>query len=310
MRIVVHGQQAFGKSVLEALLNRGEDVGGVFCAPAAPGGRVDPLAGSRRGARLARVPAQVVPQAGGAGHLCGPGKRPVRDGLRDAVRPRRGAEPAAPRHHPVPPVAAAAPPRAELDQLADHLGREADGPDDFLARQRPRHRADPAAEDRWTSQTPTPWEACISTSFTPWAWRRCWRRWIRCATARRRKSRKTRRTPPTKAGAARSRSKSTGTSPSTRCGTSSAAPTRNPAPGVRWPAGRYRFMTPANSPAGADSPTRRNHRRGRGRHSSVAAIGGHVSTCSASGPPAARKWPPAPLPRKPDCNPASCLGGS
>ena len=43
MRIVVHGQQAFGKSVLEALLSRGENVVGVFCAPAAPGGRVDPL---------------------------------------------------------------------------------------------------------------------------------------------------------------------------------------------------------------------------------------------------------------------------
>ena len=45
MRIVVHGQQAFGKSVLEALLERGENVVGVYCAPApADGrGRVDPL---------------------------------------------------------------------------------------------------------------------------------------------------------------------------------------------------------------------------------------------------------------------------
>ena len=45
MRIVVHGQQAFGKSVLEALLGRGENVVGVFCAPepAQGGGRVDPL---------------------------------------------------------------------------------------------------------------------------------------------------------------------------------------------------------------------------------------------------------------------------
>ena len=33
MRIVVHGQQAFGKSVQEALLERGEDVVGVYCAP-------------------------------------------------------------------------------------------------------------------------------------------------------------------------------------------------------------------------------------------------------------------------------------
>jgi methionyl-tRNA formyltransferase len=44
MRIVVHGQQAFGKSVLEALLERGENVVGVYCAPdPAGGGRVDPL---------------------------------------------------------------------------------------------------------------------------------------------------------------------------------------------------------------------------------------------------------------------------
>ena len=33
MRIIVHGQQAFGKSVLEALLDRGEDVVGVYCEP-------------------------------------------------------------------------------------------------------------------------------------------------------------------------------------------------------------------------------------------------------------------------------------
>lgn len=43
MRIVVHGQQAFGKAVLEALLKRGEEVVGVFCAPDAPGRPVDPL---------------------------------------------------------------------------------------------------------------------------------------------------------------------------------------------------------------------------------------------------------------------------
>ncbi|HEY7494248.1 MAG TPA: methionyl-tRNA formyltransferase [Candidatus Tectomicrobia bacterium] len=43
MRIVVHGQQAFGKSVLEALLARGEQVVGVYCAPEKPGQRPDPL---------------------------------------------------------------------------------------------------------------------------------------------------------------------------------------------------------------------------------------------------------------------------
>ena len=33
MRIVVHGQQAFGKAVLEALLKRGENVIAVYVAP-------------------------------------------------------------------------------------------------------------------------------------------------------------------------------------------------------------------------------------------------------------------------------------
>jgi methionyl-tRNA formyltransferase len=43
MRIVVHGQQAFGKIVMEALLERGEDVIAVYCGPEKEGQRVDPL---------------------------------------------------------------------------------------------------------------------------------------------------------------------------------------------------------------------------------------------------------------------------
>ena len=43
MRLVVHGQQAFGKAVLERLLERGEDVVGVFCAPDREGRPTDPL---------------------------------------------------------------------------------------------------------------------------------------------------------------------------------------------------------------------------------------------------------------------------
>ena len=43
MRIIVHGQQAFGKSVLEALLDRGEDVAGVYCAPDREGRPPDPI---------------------------------------------------------------------------------------------------------------------------------------------------------------------------------------------------------------------------------------------------------------------------
>jgi methionyl-tRNA formyltransferase len=43
MRIVVHGQQAFGKAVLEALLKRGENVIAGYVAPEKPGAKADPL---------------------------------------------------------------------------------------------------------------------------------------------------------------------------------------------------------------------------------------------------------------------------
>ena len=43
MRIVVHGQQAFGKAVLEALIRRGDNVVAVYVAPEKPGAKADPL---------------------------------------------------------------------------------------------------------------------------------------------------------------------------------------------------------------------------------------------------------------------------
>jgi methionyl-tRNA formyltransferase len=43
MRIVVHGQQAFGKAVLDALLSRGDEVVAVYVAPEKPGQKADPL---------------------------------------------------------------------------------------------------------------------------------------------------------------------------------------------------------------------------------------------------------------------------
>jgi methionyl-tRNA formyltransferase len=43
MRIVVHGQQAFGKAVLEALVKRGENVIAVYVAPEKPGQKADPM---------------------------------------------------------------------------------------------------------------------------------------------------------------------------------------------------------------------------------------------------------------------------
>ncbi len=43
MRILFNGQQAFGKAVLEALVNRGEEIVGVYCAPDKSGKKMDPL---------------------------------------------------------------------------------------------------------------------------------------------------------------------------------------------------------------------------------------------------------------------------
>ena len=52
MRIVVHGQQAFGKAVLEALLKRGENVIAAYVAPEQPGQKADPLKDAALAAKL------------------------------------------------------------------------------------------------------------------------------------------------------------------------------------------------------------------------------------------------------------------
>jgi methionyl-tRNA formyltransferase len=58
MRIVVHGQQAFGKAVLEALRDRGEDVVAVYVAPEKPGQKPDPL---KEAALAANLPVYQPP---------------------------------------------------------------------------------------------------------------------------------------------------------------------------------------------------------------------------------------------------------
>jgi methionyl-tRNA formyltransferase len=52
MRIVVHGQQAFGQAVLDALLKRGENIVGVYVAPEKPGQKPDPLKAAAQAAGL------------------------------------------------------------------------------------------------------------------------------------------------------------------------------------------------------------------------------------------------------------------
>src|SRR5262249_4182307 len=52
MRIVVHGQQAFGKAVLEALRKRGDDLVAVYVAPEQEGAKAQPLNEAASAARL------------------------------------------------------------------------------------------------------------------------------------------------------------------------------------------------------------------------------------------------------------------
>lgn len=65
MRIVVHGQQAFGKAVLERLLERGENVVAVCCAPAKEGRPEDPLAeyAAEKGLPVHRPASWKTPEA-------------------------------------------------------------------------------------------------------------------------------------------------------------------------------------------------------------------------------------------------------
>ncbi|HVC51112.1 MAG TPA: methionyl-tRNA formyltransferase [Stellaceae bacterium] len=65
MRIVIVGQQAFGKAVLDAFLARGDQVVGVFAAPERPGARPDPLvqAAEEKKLPLFRFPKYSDPEA-------------------------------------------------------------------------------------------------------------------------------------------------------------------------------------------------------------------------------------------------------
>jgi methionyl-tRNA formyltransferase len=68
MRIAIVGQQKFGKAVLDAFLERGDTIAGVFCAPEKPGSAPDPLrvGAEERGIRLFQLPSLKTGEAGEA----------------------------------------------------------------------------------------------------------------------------------------------------------------------------------------------------------------------------------------------------
>src|SRR3954454_5709121 len=65
MRVVIVGQQAFGKSVMEAFIGRGDTIAGVFAAPEKPGARPDPLvqAAEEHKVPVYRFPKYSAPEA-------------------------------------------------------------------------------------------------------------------------------------------------------------------------------------------------------------------------------------------------------
>ena len=65
MRIAIIGQQKFGKSALDAFIERGDTVAGAFCAPEKPGGTPDPLrvGAEQRGIRVFQFPSLKTAEA-------------------------------------------------------------------------------------------------------------------------------------------------------------------------------------------------------------------------------------------------------
>ena len=144
MRIVVHGQQAFGKTVLERLLERNEDVVGVFCGPDREGRPADPLkeVALERDLPVHQPTSWKTDEALELMRSFDPDLcvmayvTPVPQRVLDA--PRRGTI----QYH----LVAAEASRPELDQLADHPGRDRDRAHHLLARRGLGRRPDPAAE--------------------------------------------------------------------------------------------------------------------------------------------------------------------
>src|ERR1700750_1019723 len=65
MKVVIIGQQDFGKAVLEAFLARGDEVTAVFCAPEKEGARPDALraAAQERGIKVHQLQSLRGPEA-------------------------------------------------------------------------------------------------------------------------------------------------------------------------------------------------------------------------------------------------------
>ncbi len=178
MRIVVHGQQAFGKAVLEALLKRGDNVVAVYVAPEKQGAKADPLKEAALAAKLpVYQPASYrKPEVWEEFSALKPDLQVMAFVTLFVPEeflniPTHGSI----QYHPslLPAYRG-----AERHQLADHQGRDRNRTVDLLARQRPRYRRRADRRRRRRSVRPTRSARSISTGCFRWASRRCWNRSI------------------------------------------------------------------------------------------------------------------------------------
>ena len=147
MRIVVHGQQAFGKAVLEALLKRGDERRCGLCRAGKAGREGRPAEGSGACGEASGLSAGILSQARGVGGIQSAQAGPAGDGLRHSVRAGRIPQRPDARLDPVSSLVAAGLSRRERHQLADHQRRDRNRAVDLLARQRPRYRRCAAAKE-------------------------------------------------------------------------------------------------------------------------------------------------------------------
>ena len=120
---------------------------GVFCAPDREGRPTDPLKelALERGLPVHQPTSWKTDEA--LELMRSFAARSVRHGLRHPARAAAGARCPEARHDPVPSLAAAQASRAELDQLADHPGRNRDRDHHLLARRGLGRGPDPVAEE-------------------------------------------------------------------------------------------------------------------------------------------------------------------
>ncbi len=173
MRIAIIGQQKFGKSVLDAFLERGDTVAGVFCAPEKPGAAPDPLRVGGRAAGHCRCSSSPPSRAPRRWRPCV--ALDVDLGVMAYVLQFAPEDfTAIPRHGTIQfhPVAVAALPGTEFHQLAHHPRRHAYGAHDLPADRRPRRRARSCCKRKRRLVPMTRSEPCISTGCSRWASRR------------------------------------------------------------------------------------------------------------------------------------------